>query len=147
MLSLDRELLYPAVEDGGGLYIELVADELEDEEDTTIDGDGKEAGGVGVGAGWEDDSLGGRGGGGGGGGGGSRMDAARAAWSDTDVVVLLKLLLFCKEVIVAASRYLWRRISVRTVVSSNWRDWMWCWRAEIAPMQPYIGSLSLKLAS
>ena len=51
MLSLDRELLYPAVEDGGGLYIELVADELEDEEDTTIDGEGKEAGGVGGGAG------------------------------------------------------------------------------------------------
>jgi len=45
-------LLYPAVEDGGGLYIELVADELEDEEDdTTMDGDGKETGGVGGGAG------------------------------------------------------------------------------------------------
>ncbi|KAG2327588.1 hypothetical protein Bca52824_010316 [Brassica carinata] len=38
-----------AAEDGGGLYIELVADELEDEEDdTTIDGDGSDCGGFSV---------------------------------------------------------------------------------------------------
>ena len=47
MLSLDRELLHPAAEDGGELYIELAADELEDEEDDTIiDGEGKETGGA-----------------------------------------------------------------------------------------------------
>ena len=49
--------------------------------------------------------------------------------------------------VATASRCLYLRISDRTAVSSACKAWIWCCRAEIAPMHPYTGSLSLTFAS
>ena len=49
--------------------------------------------------------------------------------------------------VATASRWLYLRISDRTAVSSACKAWTWCCRADIAPMHPYTGSLSLTFAS
>lgn len=87
------------------------------------------------------------GGGGGGGGGGvagggtdgsSVIDMApeetKAAWVEAMMLV-------------AASLYLYFSISPLIALSSACNDCTCCCKAEIAPMHPYTGSLSLKFAS
>ena len=49
--------------------------------------------------------------------------------------------------VATASRCLYLRIADRTAVSSDCKAWTCCCRAEIAPMHPYTGSLSLTFAS
>lgn len=80
---------------------------------------------------------GGRGGGGGGGGGGAAIETAPdegsiATW---------------EEGIMLASLSLYLSISPLTALSSACKDCTCCCKAEIAPMHPYTGSLSLTLAS
>jgi hypothetical protein len=49
--------------------------------------------------------------------------------------------------LLVASLYFCFNISVLTAFSSACKDWICCCKAEIAPMHPYTGSLSLKFAS
>lgn len=39
------------------------------------------------------------------------------------------------------------KIWVLMELRSDCKVWSWCWRAEMTPMQPYTGSLSLRFAS
>lgn len=98
----------------------------------------------------EDDELevGGWGGaGGGGGGGGAEIETAPEElgrigmwwwwwWWEEGGMML-----------VVASLSLYLSISALTALSSACKDWTCCCKAEIAPMHPYTGSLSLTFAS
>ena len=119
----------------------------------------------------EDDETrtegGGRGGGGGGGGGGGAgggewemawggneaMDTkpwwiwgeiklVTAAWWWVVAVVVVEETMW-----LVASLYLCLNISLLTALSSAWRVWICCCKADISPMHPYTGSLNLKFAS
>lgn len=81
---------------------------------------------------------GGSGGGGGGGGGGAAIETAPAEGS---------IATWWEEGIMWASLSLYLSISALTTLSSACKDWTCCCKAEIAPMHPYTGSLSLTLAS
>lgn len=106
-----------------GVYREDV-DDVEDEEITT--------------------EWGGRGGGGGGrGGGGDGEIACGGAAMETTPGETNE----DETIWVAASLYLYLSISVLIALSSACKDWSWCCKADITPMQPYTGSLSLKFAS
>ena len=99
---------------------------------TTIGGDDKTGGG------------GGGGGGGGVGGGGRRVRCGAAmetAPKGTKSAGLEEMMLL------VASLYLYFNISVLTELSSACKECICCCKAEIAPMHPYTGSLSLKFAS
>lgn len=52
-----------------------------------------------------------------------------------------------EEMRLAASLYLYFSISSLIAFSSACKDWTCCCKADIAPMHPYTGSLSLRLAS
>ena len=96
----------------------------------------------------EEEELGGKGGGGGGVvgggvGGGAAIETApeevsKAKWW---------WWWWWEEGMIFASLYLYLSISVLTALSSACKDWTCCCKAEIAPMHPYTGSLSLTLAS
>lgn len=107
----------------GGVYS---GEEDDDEEVTTEGGDGNTD----------------RGGGGGGGGGMVRGGAAiEVAPEGTNSAAVEEMML------PVASLYFWFNISFLTALSSACKDRICCCKAEIVPMHPYTGSLSLKLAS
>lgn len=85
----------------------------------------------------EEEEFGGRGGGGGGGGGGVAIETDPEDWSIGT----------WEEDIMLASLSLYLSISPLTTLTSACKDWTCCCKAEIAPMHPYTGSLSLTLAS
>lgn len=103
-----------------GVYREDVEDDVEDEENTT----------------------------GGGGGGDREIACGGAAMETTWPGEITKeeeetLMLW----VAAASLYLYLSISALIAFTSTCKDWSWCCKADITPMQPYTGSLSLKFAS
>lgn len=108
----------------------------------------------------EEEEVGGRGrelgrggsGGGGGGGGGAAIETTAPEegsivgtwwwwwwWWEEGGIILFMLLL--------ASLSLYLSIAALTALSSACKDWTCCCKAEIAPMHPYTGSLSLTFAS
>lgn len=84
------------------------------------------------------------GGGGSGGGGGGTVFCGGAAIIETKSAGLEEIEII---LLLEASLYFCFNISALTALSSVCKDWICCCKAEIAPMHPYTGSLSLKFAS
>lgn len=126
----------------GGVYTEEAEDE--DKDERRIEGEGNGFGGGGEGNGF--------GGGGGGWGwiwGWERPcdESAGIAAIDIASAEETKATWWWEEMIHAASLYLYFSISALIAFSSACKVWTCCCKADIAPMHPYTGSLSLKLAS
>jgi len=119
----------------GGVYTEEVEDEEKDERITEGEGNGFSGGvcnGFGGGGvrGWERPS-------------GCEFVGIAAEIASAEETKAAWL----EEMRLAASLYLYFSISALIAFSSACKDWTCCCKVDIAPMHPYTGSLSLKLAS
>lgn len=122
-----------------GVYREEVEDVVEDDETTTEGGGG--GGGGGRAAGGEGKIAC---------GGNVAMDTTPWwIWGETKLATAAWWVEVVEETkwLLVASLYLYLNISVLTALSSACRVWICCCKADISPMHPYTGSLSLKFAS